>query len=53
VGLERRGGWQDTVLMRSEMPSVDVLTGRRFSGGPVRMAELLDRYPVALLRELR
>lgn len=53
VGLARRGGWQDTVLMRSEMPSVDVLTGRRFSGGPVRMAELLDRYPVALLRELR
>jgi len=53
VGLARRGGWQDTVLMRSEMPSVDVLTGRRFSGGPVRMAEMLDRYPVALLRELR
>ncbi|MEV7631807.1 malto-oligosyltrehalose synthase [Microbacterium sp. NPDC089318] len=53
VGLERRGGWGDTVLMRSEMPSIDVLTGRRFAGGPVRMAELLEHYPVALLRELR
>jgi (1->4)-alpha-D-glucan 1-alpha-D-glucosylmutase len=53
VGLERRGGWGDTVLMHSEIPSVDVLTGRRFSGGPVRMTELLEHYPVALLREQR
>ena len=53
VGLERRGGWGETTLMRSEMPSVDVLTGRRFSGGPVRLAELLEHYPVALLREVR
>ncbi|MGX1793112.1 malto-oligosyltrehalose synthase [Microbacterium sp. NPDC055312] len=53
VGLERRGGWGETMLMRSEMPSVDVLTGRRFPGGPVRLAELLEHYPVALLREVR
>ncbi|MFS2243002.1 malto-oligosyltrehalose synthase [Microbacterium sp. OR16] len=53
VGLERRGGWGETTLMRSEMPSVDVLTGRRFGGGPVRLAELLEHYPVALLREVR
>ncbi|MEE2814265.1 MAG: malto-oligosyltrehalose synthase [Actinomycetota bacterium] len=53
VGLERRGGWGETTLMRSEMPSVDMLTGRRLSGGPVRLAELLEHYPVALLREVR
>ncbi|PKI90735.1 malto-oligosyltrehalose synthase [Actinomycetales bacterium SN12] len=53
VGLERRGGWGETTLMRSEMPSIDVLTGRRFAGGPVRLAELLEHYPVALLREVR
>lgn len=53
VGLKRRGGWGETMLMRSEMPSVDVLTGRRFPGGPVRLAELLEHYPVALLREVR
>ncbi|MUG03884.1 malto-oligosyltrehalose synthase, partial [Bacillus tequilensis] len=53
VGLERLGGWGDTMLMRSEMPSFDVLTGRRFGGGPVRLAELLEHYPVALLQEVR
>lgn len=53
VALERRGGWGETMLMRSELPSVDVLTGRRFGGGPVRLAELLEHYPVALLQELR
>lgn len=53
VGLERVGGWGETTLMRSEMPSIDVLTGRHFTGGPVRLAELLEHYPVALLREVR
>ncbi|RIQ36999.1 malto-oligosyltrehalose synthase [Jiangella rhizosphaerae] len=48
VGLERRGGWADTV---AELPDglVDVLTGRPVAGGAVRLAELLDHYPVALL----
>ncbi|KQR39307.1 malto-oligosyltrehalose synthase [Microbacterium sp. Leaf159] len=53
VGLARRGGWGDTVLMRPDLAAVDVLTGRRVDGGPVPLAELLDTYPVALLVEER
>ncbi|MCK6079908.1 malto-oligosyltrehalose synthase [Microbacterium sp. EYE_5] len=49
AGLARRGGWGDTVLLRHHGPTVDVLTGRRFGGGPIRLADLLDTYPVALL----
>ncbi|ALX66327.1 malto-oligosyltrehalose synthase [Microbacterium sp. XT11] len=51
--LERRGGWGDTILMRPDLPATDVLTGRRIAPGPVRLAELLDTYPVALLRDAR
>ena len=46
VTLEAAGGWRDTVL---ELPTgawVDVLTGRPASP---RLADLLDRHPVALL----
>jgi len=57
VGLDRGGGWRDTVL---PLPWgrggwVDVLTGRAVpatdGGGftAARLAALLDRYPVALL----
>ncbi|SDU70915.1 malto-oligosyltrehalose synthase [Jiangella alkaliphila] len=48
VGLAARGGWADTV---AELPDglVDVLTGRPVGGGPVRLADLLGHYPVALL----
>ncbi|WP_449407597.1 malto-oligosyltrehalose synthase [Microbacterium maritypicum] len=53
VGLERSGGWGDTVLLRSELPATDVLTGRRIPSGAVRLAELLDTYPVALLVDER
>lgn len=53
VGLSRRGGWGDTVLMHRELPSVDALTGRRFDAGPVRLATLLETYPVALLVDER
>lgn len=49
AGLAARGGWGDTVLLRHGGPTVDALTGRRFDGSTVRMADLLDRYPVALL----
>ncbi|MFH8250091.1 malto-oligosyltrehalose synthase [Microbacterium sp. B2969] len=49
VALERRGGWGDTVLLRHSGPTVDVLTGRRFEGTEVRLADLLSIYPVALL----
>jgi (1->4)-alpha-D-glucan 1-alpha-D-glucosylmutase len=49
VGLARRGGWGDTVLLRHPGPTVDVLTGRRFTGSSLRMADVLSTYPVALL----
>lgn len=53
VGLERRGGWGDTVLLRRELPATDAITGRRFGRGPIRLADLLDTYPVALLVDER
>ena len=53
VGLARRGGWGDTVLMRPNLPGIDVLTGRSIDPGPVRMAELLKTYPVALIEDAR
>ncbi|WP_295014880.1 malto-oligosyltrehalose synthase [uncultured Microbacterium sp.] len=50
AGLARAGGWGDTVLLGSELPVIDALTGRRFGSGTIRIAELLADYPVALLR---
>jgi len=49
LGLAAQGGWRDTVLLRHSGPTVDVLTGRRFEGGELPLAELLELYPVALL----
>ncbi len=49
VGLEALGGWQDTVLLRPSVPAIDLLTGRRYEGGEVPLAALLETYPVALL----
>ena len=51
VGLAARGGWGDTVVDLGSAPVVDVITGREHAGGELRLAELLDRYPVALLAE--
>jgi (1->4)-alpha-D-glucan 1-alpha-D-glucosylmutase len=45
VGLARSGGWRDTTV---PVGGTDVLTGRSYDG-PVRLAELLADYPVALL----
>lgn len=53
VGLARGGGWGDTVMMRPDLPGTDLLTGRRVPPGPVRLAELLDTYPVALIELAR
>jgi (1->4)-alpha-D-glucan 1-alpha-D-glucosylmutase len=48
--LRRRGGWADTRLpLPPGQEFTDVLTGRRFAGGSVPLADLLDPYPVALL----
>ena len=48
-GLRATGGWGDTVLLRPDVAAVDVLTGRRFPGGPVPLSELLEFLPVTLL----
>ncbi|MEC3974218.1 malto-oligosyltrehalose synthase [Amycolatopsis sp. H20-H5] len=48
VGLAAAGGWRDTVLPLPEGTWTDVLTGRPTGDRPA-LAELLDRYPVALL----
>jgi (1->4)-alpha-D-glucan 1-alpha-D-glucosylmutase len=51
VGLQRRGGWGDTVLRLTPGPWRDVITGRSTGSttGEVRLADLLGDYPVALL----
>ncbi|MBM9466054.1 malto-oligosyltrehalose synthase [Nakamurella leprariae] len=49
VGLARRGGWADTTVTLPEGRWVDQLTGREHDGGSVRLADVLERYPVALL----
>jgi len=49
VGLARRGGWGETVLLRRAGPTTDAVTGRVFEGSSIRLDELLTTYPVALL----
>ncbi len=49
VGLVSAGGWDDTTLPLPSGEWADVITGSSITGGPVELAELLDRYPVALL----
>ena len=49
VGLDRRGGWGDTALLRHAGPTVDAFTGRRFEEGVVALRDLFATYPVALL----
>lgn len=44
-----RTGWGDTTIMLAGHAWQDALTGARFDGGQVRVADLLSRYPVALL----
>jgi len=44
-----RTGWGDTTVLLAGHAWRDALTGARFDGGPVRLADLLSRYPVALL----
>ena len=48
-GLHRRGGWGGAALLCRGGATVDVLTGRRYTGTEVPLAELLSVYPVALL----
>jgi (1->4)-alpha-D-glucan 1-alpha-D-glucosylmutase len=46
IGLERAGGWRDTVLPLPDGVWTDVLTGRDAAPD---LATLFDRYPVVLL----
>src|SRR5690606_20383259 len=49
LSLERLGGWGEHTVVLPPGSWRDELTGRAVAGGPVRLAELLDRLPVALL----
>ena len=42
-------GWGDTSVLLPGHPVTDVITGREFEGGSILLADLLERYPVALL----
>ncbi|WBB68922.1 malto-oligosyltrehalose synthase [Micromonospora sp. WMMD812] len=47
--LARAGGWRDTILSLPVHNLTDLFTGRVYSGGETRLADLLATYPVALL----
>jgi (1->4)-alpha-D-glucan 1-alpha-D-glucosylmutase len=49
VSLARYGGWQEHTVFVPDGAWRDVLTGREVQGGAVRLADLLDQLPVALL----
>ncbi|MCU1474182.1 malto-oligosyltrehalose synthase [Amnibacterium sp.] len=49
VRLAESDWWRDTVLDVGSAPVRDVITGRDFPGGSLRLADLLTQYPVALL----
>ena len=49
IGLARAGGWGDTSVIVAGHPVTDVFTGRSFEGGTLRLSEVFERYPVALL----
>jgi len=49
IGLVRGDGWGDTSVIVAGRPMTDVFTGQHFDGGTLRLSELLERYPVALL----
>jgi (1->4)-alpha-D-glucan 1-alpha-D-glucosylmutase len=48
-GLQHRGGWDETILMVPGASYRDVLTHDVHRGSLLRLADLLDRLPVALL----
>lgn len=49
VGLDAAGGWGDTTVLLPQRDVVDVITGATYAGGELRVADVLGRYPVALL----
>jgi (1->4)-alpha-D-glucan 1-alpha-D-glucosylmutase len=49
IGLERAGGWGDTVLPVPVGRYREVFTDSTVEGGELALASVLERYPVALL----
>ncbi|WP_309068024.1 malto-oligosyltrehalose synthase [Microbacterium sp.] len=49
LALERRGGWADTHVMVPPARYADAITGAPFAGDALPLAQVLARYPVALL----
>lgn len=49
--LEGRGGWAGHQVVLPEGTFTDVITGKTIEGGMVKLADLLDEMPVALLVE--
>jgi (1->4)-alpha-D-glucan 1-alpha-D-glucosylmutase len=49
VGLQRRGGWEDTLIRAPCQDFRDVFSSRSFTGSRVPLREVLSTYPVALL----
>ncbi|CAN5148088.1 malto-oligosyltrehalose synthase [soil metagenome] len=49
LGLAARGGWGDTSIVLAGRQVTDVIADRDYDGGTLQVADLLERYPVALL----
>lgn len=49
VGLAAAGGWRDAVVLLPNREVVDVISGAHYAGGELPIAQVLGRYPVALL----
>ncbi|MCW2829503.1 MAG: treY [Aeromicrobium sp.] len=49
IGLESSGGWGDTTFALPDGTWTDVITGASVEGGHPLVADVLGRYPVALL----
>jgi (1->4)-alpha-D-glucan 1-alpha-D-glucosylmutase len=49
LGLARKGGWGDTVIALPGADRTDILTGEVVPEGEVLVADLLARYPVAVI----
>ncbi|BDI23264.1 malto-oligosyltrehalose synthase [Herbiconiux sp. L3-i23] len=51
LGLASAGGWEGTSVDVGSAPCVDLITGRRYQGGALPLADVFADYPVALLVE--
>jgi (1->4)-alpha-D-glucan 1-alpha-D-glucosylmutase len=52
AGLAAGGGWSDTTVGLPDGQWRDVLSGQRLAGGTQAVAEILGRFPVALLEQV-